>query len=184
MITLVVGTNRPGSNTRKVALEVRRLYAELGTELGWVDLAELPAGIFAPSAYATKPADFEPFSQAILRASGLIIVTPEYNGGFPGVLKYFIDMLKFPESFERRPVCFIGLSAGVWGALRPARATPAVVPLSRCPHLPGTRVPAEDRRPAGPPKDRLTQSRMSSTGCARKPPVSLRSSSNSTRPNP
>jgi hypothetical protein len=39
MITLVVGTNRPGSNTRKVALEVRRLYAELGTELGWVDLA-------------------------------------------------------------------------------------------------------------------------------------------------
>ncbi len=119
MITLVVGTNRPGSNTRKVALEVRRLYAELGTELGWVDLAELPAGVFAPSAYGTKPADFEPFSQAILHASGLIIVTPEYNGGFPGVLKYFIDMLKFPESFERRPVCFIGLSAGVWGALRP-----------------------------------------------------------------
>ena len=36
----------------------------------------------------------------------------------PGVLKYFIDMLPFPESFEARPVCFIGLSAGTWGALR------------------------------------------------------------------
>jgi chromate reductase len=28
-------------------------------------------------------------------------------------------MLKFPESFDRRPVCFVGLAAGVWGALRP-----------------------------------------------------------------
>jgi len=119
MITLIVGTNRPGSNTRKIAREVQRIYAELGTELGWVDLAELPAEIFDPGAYARKPAGFQPFSQAILNASGLIIVSPEYNGGFPGVLKYFIDMLKFPESFERRPVCFIGLSAGVWGALRP-----------------------------------------------------------------
>jgi NAD(P)H-dependent FMN reductase len=27
--------------------------------------------------------------------------------------------LKFPESFEHRPVCFVGLSAGIWGALRP-----------------------------------------------------------------
>jgi len=35
------------------------------------------------------------------------------------VLKYFIDMLKFPESFERRPVCFVGVAAGIWGALRP-----------------------------------------------------------------
>jgi NAD(P)H-dependent FMN reductase len=33
-------------------------------------------------------------------------------------LKYFIDMLKFPESFARKPVCFTGLSAGDWGALR------------------------------------------------------------------
>ena len=47
------------------------------------------------------------------------MVTPEYNGSLPGVLKYFIDMLKFPESFEGRPVCFIGEAAGMWGALRP-----------------------------------------------------------------
>ena len=28
-------------------------------------------------------------------------------------------MLKFPESFEARPVCFVGVAAGIWGALRP-----------------------------------------------------------------
>jgi NAD(P)H-dependent FMN reductase len=119
MITLVVGTNRPGSNTRKVSLEVQRIYESMSTKIRWIDLAELPPDIFSAEAYARKPAAFERFAQAILDASGLVIVTPEYNGGFPGVLKYFIDMLKFPESFQGRPVCFIGLAAGVWGALRP-----------------------------------------------------------------
>jgi len=42
------------------------------------------------------------------------------------VLKYFIDMLKFPESFERRPVCFTGLAAGIWGALRPVEQLQAI----------------------------------------------------------
>lgn len=28
-------------------------------------------------------------------------------------------MLPFPESFQHRPVCFVGLAAGIWGALRP-----------------------------------------------------------------
>jgi chromate reductase len=119
MITLIVGTNRPGSNTRKVARHVEEIYAELKTPLHVLDLAQMPAEIFSPASYAEKPAAFRPFADAILRAAGLHIVTPEYNGSMPGVLKYFIDMLKFPESFERRPVCFTGLSAGIWGALRP-----------------------------------------------------------------
>ena len=47
-----------------------------------------------------------------------MVLSPEYNGSFPGVLKLFIDMLPFPVAFERRPVAFIGLAAGRWGALR------------------------------------------------------------------
>src|SRR6266436_5322546 len=119
MITLIVGTNRPGSNTRKVARHVEEIYAELKVLLHVLDLAQLPPEIFSPSSYAEKPASFRPFADAILKSSGLIVVTPEYNGGMPGILKYFIDMLKFPESFEKRPVCFIGVAAGIWGALRP-----------------------------------------------------------------
>jgi chromate reductase, NAD(P)H dehydrogenase (quinone) len=118
MMTLISGTNRPGSNTRKVARHVEEAYAELKVPLHVLDLAELPPEIFSPSSYAEKPKSFHLFADAILRSSGLIVVTPEYNGSFPGVLKYFIDMLKFPESFEKRPVCFIGVSAGIWGGLR------------------------------------------------------------------
>ena len=118
-MTLIVGTNRPGSNTRKIARHVEEIYAALNVPLRVLDLAQLPPEIFSPSVYAEKPASFKPFTDGILQASGLIIVTPEYNGGIPGVLKYFIDLLKFPESFDRKPVCFVGVAAGIWGALRP-----------------------------------------------------------------
>jgi chromate reductase, NAD(P)H dehydrogenase (quinone) len=119
MIALIVGTNRPGSNTRKIAAHLGEFYTGLKVPLRVIDLAQLPPEIFSPAAYAEKPKSFQPFAEAVLQADGLHVVTPEYNGSIPGVLKYFIDLLKFPESFERRPVCFTGLAAGAWGALRP-----------------------------------------------------------------
>src|SRR5882724_6778697 len=96
MMTLIVGTNRPGSNTRKVARHVEEIYARLQIPLRVLDLAQLPPEIFSSASYGEKPASFAPFADAVLKSTGLIIVTPEYNGSMPGVLKYFIDMLKFP----------------------------------------------------------------------------------------
>jgi NAD(P)H-dependent FMN reductase len=126
MITLIVGTNRPGSNTRKVAAQLEDIYADLKVPLHVLDLAKLPPEIFSPASYAEKPKSFQPFADAILQSAGLHVVTPEYNGSVPGVLKYFIDMLKFPESFEQKPVCFTGLAAGMWGALRPVEQLQAI----------------------------------------------------------
>jgi len=126
MITLIAGTNRPGSNTRKVAAQLEEIYGGLKVPLNVLDLAKLPSEIFSPNAYAEKPESFQPFTEAVLQSSGLHVVTPEYNGSLPGVLKYFIDMLKFPESFEHRPVCFTGLAAGMWGALRPVEQLQAI----------------------------------------------------------
>lgn len=118
MLTLISGTNRPGSNTRKITEIIARIYRDLGVETRTLDLHDLPLELFAPAAYAVKPAAFARFSDGVMQSDGLVIVTPEYNGAMPGVLKTFIDHLKFPESFESRPVCFVGLSAGIWGALR------------------------------------------------------------------
>jgi chromate reductase len=126
MITLLIGTNRPNSNSRKVARHVEEIYAELKVPLRVLDLTHLPPEIFAASSYAEKPKSFHPFAEAILHCPGLHVISPEYNGGIPGVLKYFIDMLKFPESFERRPVCFTGVAAGIWGALRPIEQLQAI----------------------------------------------------------
>jgi NAD(P)H-dependent FMN reductase len=127
MIALIVGTNRPGSNTRKVAAQIEEIYTGLKVPLHVLDLARLPPEIFAPTSYAEKPKSFQPFADAVLQADGLHVVTPEYNGGVPGVLKYFMDMLKFPESLEEKPVCFTGLAAGIWGALRPVEQLQAIL---------------------------------------------------------
>jgi NAD(P)H-dependent FMN reductase len=126
MIVIISGTNRPGSNTRKVTAQIEKIYSALHVKTQLLDLAELPPKIFAPTSYAEKPAAFKKFTDAILASDGLVIVTPEYNGSVPGVLKYFIDMLPFPESFEQRPVCFVGLAAGIWGALRPVEQLQAI----------------------------------------------------------
>jgi chromate reductase, NAD(P)H dehydrogenase (quinone) len=126
VIVIISGTNRPGSNTRKVTAQVESIYKSLGVKIQLLDLAEMPPEIFSPTSYAEKPAAFKKFTDAILAADGLVVVTPEYNGSVPGILKYFIDMLPFPESFERRPVCFIGLAAGIWGALRPVEQLQAI----------------------------------------------------------
>ncbi len=125
-IVIIAGTNRPGSNTAKVAAHIDAIYRASGQSAQVLDLATLPPEIFAVSSYADKPAAFKPISDAVLQSSGLHIVTPEYNGSVPGILKYFIDMLKFPESFERKPVCFTGLAAGMWGALRPVEQLQAI----------------------------------------------------------
>jgi chromate reductase len=126
MMTIISGTNRPGSNTRKVSAIIQGLYRDMGVPTRFLDLYELPVEVFMPTAYANKPAAFTPFSEAVLESSGLVVVTPEYNGSMPGVLKLFIDHLKFPESFENRPVCFVGLAAGMWGALRSVEQLQAI----------------------------------------------------------
>jgi NAD(P)H-dependent FMN reductase len=119
-------TDLQGSNTSKVANLVLGLYKELGVDVQMIDLGGLPPEIFHRSSYAEKPPGFSAFTDKIINADGLVVVSPEYNGGIPGVLKYFIDMLPFPESFERRPVCFVGLAAGQWGALRPVEQLQAI----------------------------------------------------------
>lgn len=119
MLTLLIGTNRPNNNSLKVGRHIEEIYGDLKVPLRVLDLGKLPPEIFLPSSYLEKPKSFQPFAEGILQSSGVHVISPEYNGGIPGVLKYFIDMLKFPESFERRPVCFTGIAAGIWGALRP-----------------------------------------------------------------
>jgi chromate reductase, NAD(P)H dehydrogenase (quinone) len=118
-ILVISGTNRPASSTLRIARLVEGQYQKLSVPIDFFDLTDLPPELFLPTSYAIKPPSFAGIQQRVLNAAGLHIVTPEYNGSFPGALKYFIDMLRFPDSFDRKPVAFVGVSNGVWGALRP-----------------------------------------------------------------
>jgi chromate reductase, NAD(P)H dehydrogenase (quinone) len=117
-IGIISGSNRREGNTAKVVDHLDAIYRALGQPVQVIDLAALPPEIFSSASYAERPAGFKPFADAVLNCDGLHVVTPEYNGGVPGILKYFIDLLKFPESFQQKPVCFTGLSSGDLGGLR------------------------------------------------------------------
>ena len=119
MIILITGTNRKASKSSVMARCLSLMYDEMGIENKVLELNELPPETFSPDAYIVKPPKVLEFTQDILNASGLVVVTPEYNGSMSGALKLFIDLLPFPESFEGRPVCYVGLASGQFGALRP-----------------------------------------------------------------
>jgi len=119
MVEIIVGTNRRNSASAALARWLHALYLDLHENAGILDLADLPTETFSPDAYKEKPLEVVNFTERVLQAKGLVVITPEYNGSMPGALKLFIDLLPFPESFENRPVCYIGLAAGQFGALRP-----------------------------------------------------------------
>ena len=125
-ILIISGTNRPASNALKIANIVESIYHQQGIPAELYSLSQMPAELFAPSSYATKPASWQATQDRIVQSAGLHVISPEYNGSPPGVLKYFIDMLKFQESFEGKPVTFVGEAAGLWGALRPVEQLQAI----------------------------------------------------------
>jgi NAD(P)H-dependent FMN reductase len=139
MIAVISGTNRPASYTLKVAHLASGALAGAGEEVSLVDLRELPLELFASSSYASKPPAFAVFQEKILAADGILTVVPEYNGSFPGVLKYFIDMLRFPESLYLKPAGFIGLASGAWGGLRAVEQLEMIFQYRHA-HLYGRRV--------------------------------------------
>ncbi len=53
------------------------------------------------------------YAQKIKNADGVLIVTPEYNGGYPASLKNAIDLLY--EEWHRKPVAISTVSDGVFG---------------------------------------------------------------------
>jgi NAD(P)H-dependent FMN reductase len=118
-IMIISGTNRPGSNSDRLAAAIGEMYAAAGHAAAVYRLADLPAEVFAPTVYAHKPPAFVEVQKKVVDAAGLHVVVPEYNGSFPGILKYFIDLLKFPESFDRKPVAFVGLGSGSFAGVRP-----------------------------------------------------------------
>ena len=69
---------------------------------------------------------FPEWKDAIIRADGLVIVSPEYNHGYPGSLKAVLDLLL--REYVHKAVALVGVSAGPWGG---TRLIEAMVPMVR-----------------------------------------------------
>ncbi len=119
LITILAGTNRPNSRARRIANYYHTTLTALGTESQVLDLAELPADFIATALYhnAGKHLEFNRLAAMLDAGDKLVIITPEYNASFPGVLKAFIDGLAYPGGIQGKKVALVGLSSGGQGGL-------------------------------------------------------------------
>ncbi|MGZ3745666.1 MAG: NADPH-dependent FMN reductase, partial [Pseudobdellovibrionaceae bacterium] len=116
---IISGTDRADSNSLKISKYIQSLYQEMGEEVGIIDLREIRKELLTGPHYGKdQPGSLQAEISKVEKSDGLIVVCPEYNGSMPGILKYYIDHLKFPECFEYRPVAFVGLG-GMFGGMRP-----------------------------------------------------------------
>lgn len=118
MITLISGTNRPGSNTLKLCSYYQAELAKKGCESQILSLTDLPDTLISSDLYGKRSPAFEKIQEQVSASTKFLFVIPEYNGSFPGVLKTFIDACKFPESFYGKKAALVGLSSGKYGNVR------------------------------------------------------------------
>ena len=124
-IPILLGTNRKLRKSKFVAhwlLGEMQKRPEIETRL--FDVAEfaLPHDDYGQEIKE----QFPEWRDAIVRADGLVIVTPEYNHGYSGALKAVLDLLL--REYIHKAVAFVGVSAGPWGG---TRVIEAMVPMVR-----------------------------------------------------
>jgi len=117
-IPIIVGSTRRDRQSIKVARFVlARLQPREGVATELLDLREYNFPIMEERLHRRddQPPRLREFGDKIGRADSLIIVSPEYNNGYPGVLKNALDYL-LPE-YERKPVGIVTVSAGSFGGI-------------------------------------------------------------------
>ena len=124
-IPVLLGTNRKQRNSvfpAKWLVGEMEKRPEIQTRLFDVADFDLPH-----DDYGQEIKDrFPEWRDAIINADGLVIVTPEYNHGYPGSLKAVLDLLL--REYVHKAVAFVGVSAGPWGG---TRVIEAMVPMVR-----------------------------------------------------
>ncbi len=112
-IPLILGTARQGRESEQAARFVfEQTRKRSGVETEFIDVRTLPMKLDDAGEQMKDPK----FAATIQRCDGLIIVTPEYNHSFPGLLKHALDMNL--KEYIHKAVGICGVSAGVYGGTR------------------------------------------------------------------
>jgi len=112
-IPLILGTARQGRESEHVARFVfEQTEKRAGVETEFIDVRQLPMKLDDAGEQMKDPK----FSATIDRCDALIIITPEYNHSFPGLLKHALDMNL--KEYIHKAVGICGVSAGSFGGAR------------------------------------------------------------------
>ena len=111
MYTIISGTNRPESNTLKIAREYRKLLLQKGQQVHLLSLEGLD--VLLPN-----PVFAEVERELLIPVPKFIFISPEYNGSIPGVLKAMFDISDIQKSWWNKRALMTGVSTGRAGNLR------------------------------------------------------------------
>jgi NAD(P)H-dependent FMN reductase len=115
-ISIISSSVRNGRNSHRVALYFNNYLEENKFATSEIlDLNNYNFPLFEERLqYQTSPlADAIDFAERIKASDGVIIVTPEYNGGYPASIKNVIDLLY--NEWHRKPVAISTVSNGSFG---------------------------------------------------------------------
>jgi len=135
------GSLRAASYNRMLLRAAVELAPE-GMEIEVFDIGGIPLFNEDVEAAGTPPA-VEAFRDAIRRADALLIATPEYNHGVPGVLKNAIDWASRPPRrsvLAGKPAAVFGASPGATGTARAQTQLRASFVFTDTPVLPQPEV--------------------------------------------
>lgn len=117
-ITIISGTNRPGSNTLKVAELCKKMLKDQGIEAELFSMENVPHTLAFSELFGKRSPEFEAIiSKYVENSSKFLFITPEYNGSYPGILKTFLEAIH-PRFFNFKKAGLIGVSDGRAGNLR------------------------------------------------------------------
>jgi NAD(P)H-dependent FMN reductase len=112
-IPVILGTPRQGRMSEHVANFVTSEVAQYaGVETELVDIKK----ILIPINNAGEDIKDAKFSVTCNRADAFIIIAPEYNHGYPGLLKHVLDTNL--KEYIHKAVGIVGVSAGPFGGTR------------------------------------------------------------------
>lgn len=115
------GSLRKGSYNTKLLKAVQQLLPE-GVTLEIVSIADIPLlnEDLEPPAAPDYPGPVKDFREAIRKADGIVIASPEYNYSIPGTVKNAIDWASRGKDAPiiGKPVSLMGATPGLWGTAR------------------------------------------------------------------
>ncbi|UKT62671.1 NADPH-dependent FMN reductase [Pedobacter mucosus] len=118
MITIIAATNRPNSNTLKVAKYYQHQLLAKNIEATIFSLEHLPIDVLNSDMFGKRSEAFQKIQDLIYATDKFLFVMPEYNGSYPGVLKVLVDACDFPNSFYEKKAALVGISSGKYGNIR------------------------------------------------------------------
>ena len=112
VVAAICGSLRAGSATRQALRIALHGAKEMGAETRLIDLRDYELAFCGEMAESGYPEDVFRLRRDVAQAQGILLGTPEYHGGYSGLLKNALDLMG-SEEFQGKMIGLVGVSPGL-----------------------------------------------------------------------